>query len=326
MDLLNIKPNVVSKGVKGKYFLFYGEPSTRKTTVASMFPKSLLLATEIGYSLIPGVHAAPIKSWADFREVVRELKRPEVHEAYETIVIDTVGLLTDMCMKYVCDVGGVAELSEFPWGQGWTKFKKEFRTQLNTVAQLGYGIVLIAHSDVKKDNETGKIVSALPMMDKKPRESVIALVDFILYLNKEPKDGNPEEVTVYAYSKLADIETKTRARYLNPRFEFDFINLEKEVVKAIEILEKELGSAVVTEEVVNHYAEKESLSFDLLKEQVLALGQELTSETADAEKKTAATQEIVKIMKNTRVSQATQVDYDKLAALKEALIDIKEGA
>lgn len=325
MDLLNIKPNVVSKGVKGKYFLFYGEPSTRKTTVASMFPKSLLLATEIGYSLIPGVHAAPIKSWADFREVVRELKRPEVHDVYETIVIDTVGLLTDMCMKYVCDVGGVSELGDFPWGQGWNKFKKEFRTQLNTVAQLGYGIVLIAHSDVKKDGETGKITGALPMMDKKPREAVIALVDFILYLNKEPKDGNPEEITVYAYSKLADIETKTRARYLSPRFEFDFPSLEREVIKAIEALEKEAGSGAITEQIVNHYAEKEGVSFEILKEQVLALGKELTDENADPEKKAAATQEIVKIMKNIRVSQATAAHYDQLAALKEALIDIKEG-
>lgn len=323
MDLLQIKPNVVGKGVKGKYFLFYGEPSTRKTTVASMFPKALLLATEIGYSLIPGVHAAPIKSWAEFRDVVRQLKDPKVQETYETIVIDTVGLLTDMCMKFICDKDGVAELSEIPWGQGWQKFKKEFRTQLNSIAQMGYGIVLIAHSDVKKDNETGVITSALPMMDKKPREAVIALVDFIMYLQKEPSDANPDVITVYAYSQLASaIETKTRARHLKPRFEFTFENLENEVMAAV----AKLGEDFTTDKVVNIYAESaaESVPFDKLKAEAIKLAEELVGH-ANVDVQNQAKQALVTIMKGVRVSEATSVHYDQVTALKEALIEIKES-
>lgn len=328
MNLLDIKPNIVSKGVAGKYFLFYGDPSTRKTTVASQFPGSLLLATEIGYSMIPGVHAANIESWGAFREVVRELKRPEVKDKYKTIVIDTVGLLTDMCMKYICDINGVKELSEVPWGRGWTDFKKEFRTQINTIAQLGYGVVFIAHSDTKRDNESGAIVSALPMMDKKPRESVIALVDFIMFLQKEPKDNNPEEITVYAYTQLASsIESKTRARHLAPRFEFNFENLEKEIVKAIEAHEKEDGgAALVTEKPVNLHAEPAiiSIPFAELKEKTFELAKELLgSENADV--KTAATAQITTIMKGTKISEASATHYDQLAALREALIELRES-
>lgn len=322
MDLLSIKPNVVSKGVAGKYFLFYGEPSTRKTSVAAMFPKPLLLATEIGYSLIPNVHAAPIKSWADFRDVVRQLKSTDVHDAYQTIVIDTVGFLTDMCMKYICDVNGVEELSQIAWGQGWTKFKKEFRTQLNTIAQLGYGIVLIAHSDSKKDPETGKINSSLPMMDKKPREAVIALVDFILYLNKEPKDGNPEEITVYAYSKLADIETKTRARHLKPRFEFNFENLEMEIASAVTMLGTEQPSAIAEKTVNPHTVE--GIPFETLKKDVLALASQLM-ENENVEIQNSAKQAVVTIMKGVRVSEASSTHYDQLAALKEALIEVRDS-
>lgn len=326
MNLLDIKPNVVSKGVEGKYFLFYGDPSTRKTTVASQFPQSLLLATEIGYSMIPGVHAANIESWGAFREVVRELKRPEVKEAYKTIVIDTVGLLTDMCMKYILDTNGVSELSEIPWGQGWTKFKKEFRTQINTVAQLGYGIVFIAHSDTKRDNETGAITAALPMMDKRPREAVIALVDFIMFLQKEPKDSNPEEITVYAYTQLASsIESKTRARHLSPRFEFNFNNLQSEIVKAIEAYETvEGGASLVTEKAVNLHVQSASsaLPFDELKDKVMALATELlTSENTEI--KAEATNIVSTIMKGTRVSEANATHYDQLAALKESLIELK---
>jgi hypothetical protein len=323
MNLLDIKPNIVSKGVKGKYFLFYGDPSTRKTTVASQFPKALLLATEIGYSMIPGVHAAPVKSWAEFRDIVRQLKGAEVQAAYETIVIDTVGLLTDMCMKYICDKNGVAELSEVPWGGGWTQFKKEFRTQINTVAQLGYGVVFIAHADVKKDNETGKITSALPMMDKKPRESVIALVDFIFFLQKETKDNTEKDVTVYAYSKLPSIETKTRARHLSPRFEFNFENLEAEIVKAIEAHEVNgNASSLITNEVVNLHVQNVSMPFDELRAATLDIARELTThELPDVVSQ--ATHQITAIMKGVRISEATPAHYDSLETLKEALYEIK---
>jgi hypothetical protein len=323
MNLLDIKPNIVSKGVKGKYFLFYGDPSTRKTTVASQFPKALLLATEIGYSMIPGVHAAPVKSWAEFRDIVRQLKDPKVQESYETIVVDTVGLLTDMCMKFICDKNGVAELSEVPWGGGWTQFKKEFRTQVNTIAQLGYGVVFIAHADIKKDNETGQITSALPMMDKKPRESVIALVDFIFFLQKEKKDGSDKDVTVYAYSKLPSIETKTRARHLSPRFEFNFENLELEIVKAIEAHEVNgNGSPLVTAEVVNLHSQNVSMPFDELRAAVLDIAKELTTHELP-EVVAAATQQITAIMKGVRISEATPAHYDSLEALREALIEVR---
>lgn len=327
MDLLSIQPNVVSKDVAGKYFLFYGDPSTRKTTVASHFPGALLLATEIGYSLIPGIHAVNIDSWSVFREVVRQLKRSEVKEKYQTIVIDTVGLLTDMAMRYICDVNGVKELSEMPWGSGWTSFKKEFRTQINTIAQLGYSIVFIAHSDTKRDNETGEIVSALPAMDKKPREAVIALVDFIMFLQKEPKDNNPEEITVYAYTQLpSTIESKTRARYLTPRFEFTFQNLEREIQHAIEVYEKEEGTEVadlVTEKKINHHQTTRAATFEQLKEEVLGVAKVLLTHS-DPEVKGNATSIVSTIMKGIRISEANPTHYDQLQALKEALLDIQE--
>lgn len=332
-DILNIKPNVVNPGVEGKFFLFYGEPSTRKTSVACLFPKSLLLATEVGYSLIPDVHAANIKSWPDFKDVVRQLKNADVQEAYKTIVIDTIGLLTDMCMKYTCDVKGIKELSEAPWGQGWAHFKKEFRTQINTIAQLGYGIVFIAHTD-PKTKEDGTLKSAMPLMEKKPREAVIALVDFILYLQKEVADYNPDLVTVYAYSNLAsNIETKTRARYLSPRFEFNFENLGKEVEQAIR-KNAELTHTSVSGEGINLHKDSR-MPFEELKADVLRIGAGLTFPGVDAEElseaqivtKNAAIEQLTTIMKGTRVSQATEhADYDKLLALREALIEVQENS
>ena len=44
IDLLNLQPTVISRDLKGKYILIYGKPKTGKTTLASKFPKNLLLA------------------------------------------------------------------------------------------------------------------------------------------------------------------------------------------------------------------------------------------------------------------------------------------
>lgn len=57
MGLLDIKPHEVSRDLRGYSVLFYGEPKSGKTTIASKFPNSLLFAFEKGYNALPGVMA-----------------------------------------------------------------------------------------------------------------------------------------------------------------------------------------------------------------------------------------------------------------------------
>lgn len=49
IDLLNIAPNVVSRDLSGYIIFLYGAPKSGKTTTAVQSPRSLLIATEIGY-------------------------------------------------------------------------------------------------------------------------------------------------------------------------------------------------------------------------------------------------------------------------------------
>ena len=62
-SLLEIKPHQVSRDLRGYSVLFYGEPKSGKTTIASKFPGALVLAFEKGYSAIPGIMAKPMNSW-----------------------------------------------------------------------------------------------------------------------------------------------------------------------------------------------------------------------------------------------------------------------
>ena len=73
-----------------------------KTTTASKFPNSLLLAFEKGYNALAGVYAQPINSWSEFRKVLRQLKDESVKEKFSTIIIDTLDIAYDYCEKYIC--------------------------------------------------------------------------------------------------------------------------------------------------------------------------------------------------------------------------------
>lgn len=74
IDIFNIQPHQVSRDLRGYSVFFYGGWKTGKTTIASKFPKALLLAAEKGYNALAGVMAQPINSWAEFKKVLRQLK------------------------------------------------------------------------------------------------------------------------------------------------------------------------------------------------------------------------------------------------------------
>ena len=44
INILELQPTKISRNLKGKFMLVYGEPKTGKTTLLSKLPKSLILA------------------------------------------------------------------------------------------------------------------------------------------------------------------------------------------------------------------------------------------------------------------------------------------
>ena len=97
INLLNIEPHKVSKDLSGYITYIYGAPKTGKTTLAVQMPKALLLAFEKGYNAIDGIKAVDINRWADFKQVLRQLEKPEARDMYSTITIDTTTIAYEMC-------------------------------------------------------------------------------------------------------------------------------------------------------------------------------------------------------------------------------------
>ena len=135
IDILNIKPSVISRDLRGKYVLLYGKPKSGKTTAACAFPKALLCAFERGYNAIGGVMAQDITKWAEFRQIIRQLEKPEAKEMYETIIIDTVSIAWDLVEQFVCVQNGVQKIADIPWGGGYSASKKEFESSLRRITQ-----------------------------------------------------------------------------------------------------------------------------------------------------------------------------------------------
>ena len=237
IDIFSIEPNKISRDLKGKYILVYGKPKTGKTSLAAQFPKALLCAFEIGYHALPGVKPIDIGSWSDFKKVVQQLKLPKAREMYDTIVIDTVSIATDLCEKYILAQNDVSALGDIPWGGGWSQYKKEFDTPFRELTQLGYGIVFICHSKEvntgMKDDDGEDIKGVTPDINKVGLNTVNRLVDIIGYISQEfQPDGTSKR---YFYTRQTPtVFAGSRYKYLAEKIEFGYEPLVDAITAAIE--------------------------------------------------------------------------------------------
>ena len=73
IDLLSLEPQRISRDLKGKYILLYGLPGVGKTSLASEFKNVLIAGFEMGTNALNNVYVQPIKTWKDWRDMVKQL-------------------------------------------------------------------------------------------------------------------------------------------------------------------------------------------------------------------------------------------------------------
>ena len=282
IDILNIKPTVISRDLKGKYILVYGKPKTGKTTLASRFPKNLLIAFEKGYNAIDGIRAIDINKWADFKLVLRQLEKAEAREMYDTITIDTTTIAYEMCEQYVCAQNGVQSIADIPWGQGYTATKKEFEKCLRKITMLGYGLVLISHIETRKEktSDDSEIEILAPSMPKRCYEVVNQIVDIIGYISTEWDDvGNS---TRWLYTRQTPtVMAGSRFKYLAPKIKLGYDELVAAINEAID-KQRDVDGATVVDKIETKV--EEQLDFNTIRNEASQLWAELVKEdTANAD-------------------------------------------
>lgn len=320
IDILNIQPSVISRDLRGKYVLLYGKPKSGKTTAACAFPNSLLVAFERGYNAIGGVRAADIQRWSDFKQVIRQLEKPEAQKMYETIIIDTITIAWDYCEQHICAQNGVQKIADIPWGGGYSACKKEFEGALRKITMLGYGIVLIAHSAARteKTADGSEVEIISPEMPKRAAEICNGLVDIIGYIGGE-YDENKNFVRYLYTRETPTLFAGSRFKYLAPKIKFGYNELVAAIAEAINMAEKKDGVKVVDKGEINPIEEK--LDFNAVRAEAQDLWVKLvgSGESADEEKASTILKKIEMIMGHRmKLSEFTedQVDLMFLAVME----------
>lgn len=249
IDLLGIQPHKVSRDLSGYITFIYGPAKVGKTTFGSKMPGHLLLAFERGYNALPGVRAIDVTTWGEMKQIVRELKKPEVKEVYKSIVVDTADVAADACQKYICNQLGIENIGDGGWStNGWAKYKKEFEDTFRTLTQLGYAVVFLSHEKEKTikpqtGNEYQQIGSSM-------QSSAMAIVenmsDIIGYAHPIIDKNGESKRVLSLRSPDNTIRCGCRFRYIAPEIEFSYESLTKALNEAIDKEASETNNQFIT--------------------------------------------------------------------------------
>lgn len=273
INILDIQPNIVSKDIKGYSFLVYGMAKVGKTTFAASFPKSLILGFEIGYKAIPGVRAVPINSWAEFLQVLGQLKaeknkaeiakkKGEVYELhYETIIIDIVDIAWSLCEKYILSQQGVDKVSDIPYGGGYTMIANEFDSKMRSLIQMGYGVIFITHDKSTAMEDNPKIKTTTCSLPSRPKNIITRMVDVYGYLTVE-KDSDGALIRKIHVRATPEWDAGTRFKYLKESIDLSYNSVLKAIDDAIDKEMTEVGTDFSTTEYINYDPGHNARSFE----------------------------------------------------------------
>ena len=259
IDLLNLTPHKVSRDLSGYITFVYGPAKCGKTTFGSKMPGALLLAFERGYNALPGVIAQDITTWGEMKQVMRELKKPEVKERFKSIIVDTADIAADCCQKYICNQLGIENVGDGGWStNGWAKYKKEFEEVFRTLAQLGYAVVFISHD--KEKTITPQNAKEYQQIGSSMQSSALSIIE------------NMSDIIGYAHPKVTDEGARMVLTLRSPdnsiRCGCRFKEIVPEIDFTYEALTKALNDAIDKEASAtnNQYVTNERVAAPIVKE------------------------------------------------------------
>ena len=334
LNLLDITPHQVSRDLRGYSVFFYGEPKSGKTTIATKFPRHLLLAFEKGYNAIPGAMAQPLNSWGEFRKILNQLKDPAVKERFETIIIDTADIAYDLCEKYICanakrsDGGfGVDSVADIPFGKGYTMVAKEYDECLRSIVQMNYGLVLISHAvDKTFTDELGREFNQIvPTLGNKPRNIVSRMCDIIGYSRGVQNEDGSTSTKLFMRGTPRYV-AGSRFKYTPDYIDFTYKDLVKAIGDAIDQQMAEDGSEYFTDERSNLYQSVvKELDFDELMETFNKIISDLVTTESEEKFATYWQPRIVQITDKYlgKGMKVTQCSRDQVEALDLIVTDLQ---
>jgi len=247
IDIFSLEPSKISRDLKGKFLLIYGQPKTGKSTFGSQLPRALFMNFEQGTNALAGIKSQPILRWTDAKKVLTQLRKPQAKEIYDTIVVDTASIAWQLCEKYICQRENVDSIRDVPWGQGWNMLKQEFSEFWREITLLGFGILFIAHSKDKptemRDEDGEAITAVCPDLPNQCYTIINSIVDIIGYLQVQMNPDGTSERYLYTRS-TPTVFAGSRYQYLKPKIPFGYQELVDAIGDAIDMAVEKDGAEV----------------------------------------------------------------------------------
>lgn len=280
IDIFNIPENVISRDLKGRFICIYGAEKVGKSTFGAKLPRPLFCNFEVGTNYLP-VKPVNIDRWSVFKQVLRQLEKPEAHDYYDTVVIDTVSEAYTSCEKFICQQAGVQKIGDIPYGRGYTDTKREFEEALRKITMLGFGLCCICHAEKKTipgPNDT-TIDTMQPAMPSRAADVVNRMVDIIAYIDQR-FDENGESVRRFITRRTPSILAGSRLPYLDPVIPFSYQDLIDAIGRAID-KQQELDGATVVDHATPTIV-KERIIFSEVRARAQELWEKLVGSGKDA--------------------------------------------
>jgi len=270
---MGLEKSVVSKDLKGKTVLVYGDNRTGKTKELLKLPNPIYLGWEYGINAIPGIPFERLNKWSKFKKFNTSLlKKTKDFNGEITLVFDTIDEASLKCDEYICQKHDVDTIGDGNGGFGlWKEYSKEFWSEINRLTGAGFTVAFIAHSGTivhNKDTDE-EYTQIYPGRDglvdrKRTINPIIDAVDIIGYLKSNGFDENEKEIPSSAFFvNTKTFKAGTRFDYFPEVMEvWSAENLIKGIKDAVEQEEKVTGIESVTFEEQQEVIEEEEMTYD----------------------------------------------------------------
>lgn len=174
---------------KKRTMWIYGAPFSGKTTFADNAPNPLMMNTDGNAEYVTAPYVSiqdEIKvngritqrtlAWQVFKDYLEELEKDG--NTYQTIVIDLVNDVYEMCRLFMYDKLGITHESDDARG-AWDKVRTEYLSTMRRVTHLPYeNIILLSHEATYELNPNGrdKKLGYKPKIQDKVADSLAGMV------------------------------------------------------------------------------------------------------------------------------------------------------
>lgn len=287
IDLLHLEPVKASTDLSSYTSFIYGIPKIGKTTFVYNLYKDrvLFIATEKRHKVLVGAKVQYVSSWAEYLQVLSQLRNPKVKELFDVIAIDTVENLYQMLEQYILAKYNKTEFGQVEWGKDWVDLKNDWKNGLQMIERLGYSPCFISHATqvatkipaagilqeqvndtmtLKSDKKTGEqyyeFVKYVPDLKDKVMAPINKMVDNILFMTVTTDESGQEHRVIHLRETL-QWQAGSTFEGIDPVIPLDAEAYKKAVEDAIGKLDP---SMLKSEKESIGIEEQEKLNFDEL--------------------------------------------------------------